>query len=317
MTSEQLGKLIKRQYPVYDGYDDAVLGRKMLERYPKFKLTDPQAQELVHNRKKWIEAEEARLSNAWSSKTLFWMGLIMVIAGGIGFYNANSFEGYNAFAIWVLSIAGIIWGLFLFSSASDAQTKEHDLAFRKGDYVYELANKHQDFVNRLRNMSFEDAERDHKVAQFHFDQEMMKIQLRNETTVSDEASRHLLTPRTYDAIRLMQAQAEISVERSKQELKLDLEHQQALQELELKAKRTEMEMETKMIELKTLLPFHELKVLNQDLAELSLQLEVAEKLPESNHKRREIERITNQMETWQREITQRQSNERQKEGRYW
>lgn len=294
MNTEQIGRMVKAEYPVYRKYSDEEIGQKILARYSDFQSADG----LLATAENSIKAHTA------PSTTV----MMNVLATGIMlaslwfFYNANQFEGYNAFAIFVMSIVGFIGSIYIFQTAYKNRRSEYEFAKTKIQDNYALASQHQAFLKALANRSVEEEERQTKIAQFQTEQALLLIRLRNEMLITDAANRELLDPQTYTNIREMQASSNIENRKYWERILYDESHIRELKRLELEAKQIEANLAIEMTAVKRLAEFNEFSILNRQLANLYLELETAEAMPESHRKIQELQRITNQMKTWEKTL---------------
>ncbi|MCD9186994.1 MAG: hypothetical protein LUM44_11215 [Pyrinomonadaceae bacterium] len=304
-TVEDLGRKAKAKYPDYRDMSDLEVGKRIKLKYPEA-YSDFIEVEAMRAQSR-AEYEIDRNTSPVNSTILFYaLGTVLLLISMWLFYNVNDYSGWNIFAVLVISIVLFILGINVFIAGHKNRQKEYEFAKQKIDDRLAFAAKQEELRKTIANRSVEEEERQTKIALHQYERGLMMTRLRNEMLITEAANRELLDTETYIAIRMMHAQAEIDLRKTAAELKIDLEYKKELQNLQLIANRTEAELDIAMADIKLLLPFHEVSTLNTQLAELSLQLEEAEKLTDSEYKKREIKRITEQMQTWRKKIRERQ-----------
>jgi hypothetical protein len=304
-TVEDLGRKVKARYSDYWDMTDLEVGRRIKQKYPE-EYSDFVEIEAVRVQTR-AEYEIDRNTSPINSTVLFYaLGTILLLVSMWLFYNVNTYSGWNIVAVFVISVVLFILAINVFITGHKNRHKEYEFAKKKIDDRLALAAQQEDLRRTIANRSVEEEERQTRIAQYQYERGLMMARLRNEMLITDAANRELLDTATYTAIRMMQAQTEIDLRKTAAELRMDVEHKRELQTLQLIANRTEAELDIAMADIKLLLPFHEVSTLNTQLAELSLQLEEAGKLPASEYKTREIKRITEQMQTWRNKIHDRQ-----------
>jgi hypothetical protein len=312
-TIKELGQKVKAKYPEYRDMSDLEVGYKVKDRFPG--AYDD-----------YVEIESKRLLNQaeveinrhiqpdYSTSFLFYgVAGVMFLISVYLFYNANTFVGYKIFAAFVGSIVLFVISINFFRMAGKARGEalknaeaEHEFSVKQINSKFALAQQHEHLTKVILNRPVEEEERQTKIAEQQRQRVLMMGQLRNELAVLNAASLQNLDPQTYQEIRRMQAEAEIELQKKAEGYKLDIFYTGELKKIEHEATQALRELDVAMANIKLLLPFHEVSVLNKELAALSLQLEEAEKLPDSHYKQREITRIKNQMKTWNQKINQRQ-----------
>ncbi len=302
MNTEQLGRLVKQQYPnaIYSTFSDFEIGQKAQARYG---IQAFGADGLIAAQNNGIQSQ---IPKHTSSNIRTMIGVVLIIGGALTFYNLWSFNEWQFFAAGVLSIAAMIAGTIMAVTAHKDRYAEYEHAKQVSHDSLELATKHQDFIIKLQNMAFNEAEREYKKAVMMLDLEGIIVRLRNELAVSDAARHQLLDPETYLRIREMQAQADINLKEKAESLKLDAAHSRDLSLINFEATRLETNLAIETSSLEGLIPELELTALNKQLANLYVELETIKRIPESDYKIQELKRIVNHMKALEKSIRGRQ-----------
>lgn len=297
-TLEELGAIIKAESPEYRDLTDHEAGFCATNRFPD-RYADYFENEAVRlQRQAQLEIEQA--TNPFNSTILFYcLGTGLVIVGIWLFDNLNTFEGWNRFSRFVIFLICFVFGLVAFYVGYKNRHKEYEFAQKLIRDRLAHAAQQQALIDLLAKKAIE-------FEAFMAEKKALIARMKNELAVLNASSLVDLDPLTYTSLRRMAAESEIEIRSKALFYKLDEAHARELKQIELETNREQADLDIQMANIKLLLPFHEADVLNKQLAGLSLELEQAENLRDSEYKIREIKRINDQMKAWGIKIRDRQ-----------